>query len=113
MDFIKLSEEFFKVSNVSQSDEKAQRSIGVSNVMNYVLNHYPTKEIDFHSFSIEDINLAFLDFHFLPNSEDELTAEDKSQLKNHPWAVFLENEAVIAGLVRNVKRIYENEDDFI
>jgi hypothetical protein len=113
MDFTKLSEEFSKVSSVRQSDEITQSSTGVSNVMNYVLNHYPTKEIDFHSFSIEDINLAFLDFHFLPTSEDELTTEDKSQLKNHPWAIFLENEAVIVGLVRNVKRIYENEDDFI
>jgi hypothetical protein len=113
MDFIKLSEEFSKVTTDSQSGEKEQRSIGVSNVMNYVLNHYSTKEIDFHSFSIEDINLAFLDFHFLPTSDDELTEEDNCHLKNHPWVVFLENETVIAGLIRNKKRIYENEDDFI
>jgi hypothetical protein len=113
MDFTKLSEEFSKVSCVSQSDENERRSIGVSNVMNYVLNQYPTKEIDFHSFSIEDINLAFLDFYFLPTSDDELTSEERTQLKNHPWSAFLENETVIAGLVRNKKRIYENEDDFI
>lgn len=103
-----------KLNNVLVPLEEVQtgNSIGLSNVIRYVWNHYPTSAVDFDSFDLEDVYEAKSYIYGISEDGTEEEEEEHEPTFN-PWVEIYMVENVISALYHGKKVVYENDDDFI
>lgn len=110
--------DFKKLENNLQKHKVTEKSSigdwGVSKVIQYVWNHTDTKKVNFDSFTLNDGLRAFYEFYTLPHSDDEITAADRLAIKGNMWEINANIDNLIAAMVRNENRVFEQDDeDFI
>lgn len=99
-------------------------TLGLSNVVRYVWNHYPTSCVDFDSFTLDDLYNAKSQFYSLPEDQYDEDEQDSSFIQvdenGQPikcevncWQENFLVENIIASLYNTKNLVYENDDDFI
>lgn len=99
-----------------RKEEEGQNEQGLANVIRYVWNHYPTKYVDFDSFSYDDIIEAMDALSAIPVSDDYDDSSDEINhevVKSNPWYHNMIMENTIAKLFHTKNKVYDNDDDFI
>jgi hypothetical protein len=110
MDFRKFSKNLMKY----QKKENDQSDRGLANVIRYVWNQYPTKYVDFDSFSYDDVIRAMDTLSEIPIDDyDESDEINENDVKENPWYHNMIVENTVAHLFHTKNKVYENDDDFI
>lgn len=97
-------------------DAQIKHSNGLSNVVKYVWNHYPTSSVDFNSFKLEDVYEAKSYMYGIPSTEQEHEQDENDENDEPVFNPWIENyivENAISALYHSEKIVYENDDDFI
>lgn len=107
----------YRVPDKVEQIRKDQNELGISRVIQYVWNHYPTNQVNFDSFTLENLKDAMDFMSFAPIIEDEdadyVEEVQNSESDSNIWAIYNEISNIIYYLTRIKGRIYETDDDFI
>lgn len=98
-----------------RKEESHSSERGLANVIRYVWNQYPTKFVDFDSFSYDDIIQAMDVLTSIPveGYDEDLDEDEQENVKSNPWYHNMIVENTVANLFHTKNKIYENDDDFI
>lgn len=120
-----LFKENLKKVEVPADNLPSTNTVGLSRVIRYVWNHYPTSLVDFDSFTLEDLYEAKGQMYMISEDSDDdedddyyasvVTGEGEEKIIP-PVNAWNENhlvESICAVLYRTKKILYENDDDFI
>lgn len=90
-------------------NKKIDEQRGMVNVINHYMNHDEVLDIDFNSFSIKDVLLAFKAMECLPihYEDDEYFIADP----NNPFMLFKQIDSAIYKLAISKDKLYEKEKD--
>lgn len=107
----------YRVPDKVEQIKKVQNELGISRVIQYVWNHSPTNQVNFDSFTLDNLKVAMDFMAFAPTIEDEdadyVEEVQTSESDSNIWEIYNEMSTIIYYLTRIKGRIYETDDDFI
>lgn len=94
-----------------RTSKKTENKNGLSNVINYYINRDALSDIDFNSFSLDDVLLAIEEMQDIALAEidDEMFIADPQ----NPFIIFLTMDEALYNLSISKEKNYEIEDEEI